>query len=113
MEVKRVLQENTDVNSANSLWYTTTRIFGLSSGDLNDPPINLNFEARKDDGCGTYSNNLCSNERESSLRNDAPPSNKSASGSRNVVVLDERTGVFPVTEADSGTSVRIEQISQE
>jgi len=35
------------------------------------------------------------------LGDDAPPSNEPTGGSRNAVILDERAGVFPVTETDS------------
>lgn len=76
-------------------------------------PTVFNFAMRDSDPCGTYGDDLRSNEREGSLSRDAPPSDKSACGSRNVMVLDERTGVFPVAEADPGTDVRIEEITQE
>ena len=37
--MKRGLQKDTDVNSTNGLWYTTTGILGLPGGDLNDCPL--------------------------------------------------------------------------
>ena len=55
----------------------------------------------------TYGDDLRSNEREGSLGDYAPPSNEPTGGSRNIVILDERAGIFPVTETDSGKNVRI------
>lgn len=73
-------------------------------------PTGFDSTTRNDDACDAYGDDFGSNEREGSLGNDTPPSDKSACGSRNVIVLDERTRVFPVTEADSETSVRTEEI---
>jgi hypothetical protein len=95
------LQKDTDVNSTDSLWDTTTRILGLSGGDLN----NFNIVTRKDNGCGAYSDNLSSDEGERSLGDDTPPPGESARGSRNIIVLDKRTRVFPVSETDPGTEM--------
>ena len=61
----------------------------------------------KHNGRGTYGDNLRSNKRKSSLGYDAPISDKPTGGSRNTIVLNEGTGVFPVTESDSETNVRI------
>ena len=60
----------------------------------------------KHDARGTYGDDLRSNKRESSLGDDAPPSDKPTGGSRNTIVLNEWTRVFPVTESDSETNVR-------
>ena len=102
----RLLQKDTDVNSANGFWQTTTGILSLSSSDLNDRP---QFESvtQHRGARDTYGDNLRSNEGEGSLGDDAPPSDKPSGGSGNVVVLNEWTGVFPVTETDSETNVRI------
>ena len=59
------------------------------------------------DAQDTYSDDLRPNEGEGSLGDDAPPSDKPAGSSGNVMVLDEWTRVFPVTETDSETNVRI------
>lgn len=56
--------------------------------------------------CGTHGDNFRSKEREGSLRDDAPPSGKPTGGSRNVMVLDEWAGIFPITETNSGTKLR-------
>ena len=59
---------------------------------------------RQDHGaCGAYGDNLRSNEREGSLRDDGPPCGEPTGSSRNAMVLGERAGVFPITETDSGT----------
>ena len=57
--------------------------------------------------CGTYGDNLRSDKGEGSLGDDAPPSDKPAGGSRNVMVLNEWTRFFPVTETNSEANVRI------
>ena len=56
---------------------------------------------------GTYSNNFRSDERECSLRHDSPPGEETPFVSRNVVILNERTWMFPIAESDAvmvGTS---------
>jgi hypothetical protein len=70
-------------------------------------PSNLSSVTRNHDACGAYSDNLCPNEREGSLGDDAPPPDEPTGGSRNVMVLNERAGVLPITESNSITNVRI------
>ena len=72
-------------------------------------PYDFNFTIQNRGECSAHSDNLRSNKGEGSLRGDTPPPNKSAHGTRDIVVLDERTGVFPVAEANSETNVRIEK----
>ena len=57
--------------------------------------------------CGTHSDNLRSNEGERGLRDDTPPSDEPTGDSRDSVVLNERPGIFPVTESDSKIGVSI------
>jgi hypothetical protein len=72
-------------------------------------PSDFNSATRKYDGWSTYSDNLRSNEGEGGLRGDTPPANESARGTRNVMVLDKRTGIFPVAEADPKIYARVEE----
>jgi len=62
---------------------------------------------RNRDTCGTYGDNLRSDEGEGSYRGDAPPPNKPAGDSGNIMVLNERAGIYPVTETDPEINVRI------
>ena len=71
-------------------------------------PSDFNFATRNHDECSAHSDDLGSNEGEGSLRTDTPPSNKSAGGTRNIIILDEWTGIFPVAETNSETNVRVE-----
>ena len=106
MKGRRFVQKDTDIDSTNGFWQTTTRVLSLPSSDL-DERISQSPLAENHDAWGTYSDNLRPNEREGRLGDDTPPSNKPTSGSRNLVVLHERAGVFPVTESDSEKHVRI------
>ena len=99
-------QKDTDVYSANGLWQTTAGILSLTSGDLNGPP-SLSSVALNHCACGTHGDDLGSDEREGSLRDNAPPSNEPTGCSRDPIVLNERTGVFPITETDSETIISI------
>ena len=59
----------------------------------------------------TYGDDLRSNERERSLGDDAPPPDEPTGDSGDAMVLDERAGIFPVTESDPEINVRIFDIS--
>ena len=73
-------------------------LFGLSS------------VARNHDACTTYSDDLRPNKREGGLGNNTPPPDEPTGGSRNVMILDERAGVLPITESDSKMDVRISNV---
>ena len=49
----------------------------------------------------TYGNDLSANEGERRLREHREPTEETTLRAGNIVVLDERTGVFPVTETDT------------
>ena len=99
-------QKDTDVYSADGLWQTTAGILSLTSGDLNGPP-SLSSVTLNRCACGTYGDDLGPDEREGSLGDDTPPSDEPTGCSRDPIVLNERTGVFPITETDSETIIRI------
>ena len=61
----RLLQKDTNVDSANSLWQAAARILGLSGSYLNDP-LQLSYMTRNRDTCGTHGDDLRSDEGEGS-----------------------------------------------
>jgi hypothetical protein len=63
----------------------------------------------------TYGDDLCANVGESGLRENFRKAEETTLGARDSVELDERTGMFPITESDAiviGPSTKVEDDSQ-